>query len=135
MPRRTTHRCRIASLIISRTNRDRVIRALKSRDFVASANVCVAQRIYFFAYSRIGYMLPDPQSPLLSSPGKESADSVRMLSSPGTGATGSAPDGGKPRTRSVAAILCDASNPFDRNSCIVTPFDNEAMRDMEFYQS
>ena len=48
---------------------------------------------------------------------------------------GSALDGGKNRTRSVAAILSDASTPFDRSSFIVTPFDNEAMRDMEFYQS
>ena len=96
--------------------------------------------VYIFAYSHIGYMLPDAQSPLLSSPGKESANSVRMRSSPDPrssdpGATGSAPDGGKPRTRSVAAILCDASTPFDRSSCIVTPFDNEAVRDVEFYQS
>lgn len=98
------------------------------------------QRVYIFAYSRIGYMLPDLQSPLPSSPGKESANSVRMHSSPGLrssdhSAAGSAPDGSKPRTRTVAALLRDASAPFDRSSCIVTPFDNEAMRDMQFYQS
>ncbi|KAI9428313.1 hypothetical protein H4582DRAFT_2050406 [Lactarius indigo] len=85
-------------------------------------------------------MLPDLQSPLPSSPGKESVDSVGMHPSPSLrssdpGATGSAPDGSKPRTRTVAAILRDASAPFDRSSCIVTPFDNEAMRDMQFYQS
>lgn len=119
-----------------------VVRDEKSRDCVASANAYVAQRerVYIFAYLNIGYMLPDPQSPLPSSPGKGSTNSVRMPSSPGPrssdpGAAGSGPDGGKPQTRSVTAILRDASTPFDRNSCIVTPFDNEAMRDMEFYQS
>ncbi|KAF8273487.1 hypothetical protein EI94DRAFT_1237101 [Lactarius quietus] len=94
-------------------------------------------------YFPIGNMLPDPQSPLLSSPGEESTNSARMHSSPGprssdpgaVGSLGSAPDCGKPRTRTVAAILCDASTPFDRSSCIVTPFDNEAIRDMEFYQN
>ncbi|KAI0250660.1 hypothetical protein BJV78DRAFT_1091199, partial [Lactifluus subvellereus] len=39
------------------------------------------------------------------------------------------------RTRPIAAILRDASSPFDRNSCIVAPFDNEVRRDAEFYQN
>ena len=88
-------------------------------------------------------MLPDSPSPLLSSPGKESTISAMMHSSPGARSSdpgagivaGSVPDGGKLRTRSVAAILGDSSAPFDRSSCIVTPFDNEAMRDIELFQS
>jgi len=89
-------------------------------------------------------MLPDSPSPLLSSPGKESTNSAMIHSSPGPRSSdpgvagivaGSVPDGGKLRTRSVAAILGDSSTPFDRSSCIVTPFDNEAIRDMEFYQN
>jgi hypothetical protein len=75
-----------------------------------------------------------------SSPGKESTNSVRILSSPGARfsdptALGGASDGNKSQTRPIAAILRDASGPFDRNSYIVAPFDNEVRRDAEFYQS
>ena len=62
-----------------------------------------------------------------------------MLSSPSPVpdpvASASAPDGTQPRTRSVAAILRDASSPFDRHACIIAPFDDEIKRDAEFYQS
>jgi len=45
------------------------------------------------------------------------------------------PDANKSRTRSVAAILRDASDPLDRNTCIIAPFDDEVRRDAEFYQN
>jgi hypothetical protein len=119
-----------------------VVCDLQSRDCVASAIAFVPTDLHpRLTYSHIGYMLPDLPSPLLSSPGKESTTSAMMHSSPSLrssdlGASGGVvADGGKPRTRSVAAILGDSSTPFDRSSCIVTPFDKEAIRDMEFYQS
>jgi hypothetical protein len=85
-------------------------------------------------------MYPDSQSPPPSSPGKESANSVRIHSSPSPRfsnptASGSALDGNKSRTRPVAAILRDVSSSFDQKSCVVVPFDNEVRRDAEFYQS
>jgi hypothetical protein len=63
-----------------------------------------------------------------------------MLSSPSPVvstaiASGTQPDANKSRTRSVAAILRDASSPLDRNACIIAPFDDEVRRDAEFYQS
>ncbi|KAI0296421.1 hypothetical protein BC826DRAFT_934201 [Russula brevipes] len=84
-------------------------------------------------------MYSDIQSAYSSSPGKDSADSVGMRSSPtpvvsNTTPSGSVPNGNTSRTRSVAAILRDASTPFDRSSCIIAPFDDEVRRDAEFYQ-
>ena len=84
-------------------------------------------------------MSSDTQSPPLS-PEKDSTRSVRMLSSPSPVvstaiASGTLPDANKSRTRSVAAILRDTSNPLDRNTCIIAPFDDEVRRDAEFYQS
>ena len=63
-----------------------------------------------------------------------------MLSSPSpvvstAVASGTQLDANKSRTRSVAAILRDASSPLDRNACIIAPFDDEVRRDAEFYQS
>ena len=61
-----------------------------------------------------------------------------MLSSPAPPdpmPSGSVHDGNQSRTRSVAAILRNASNPLDRDACIIAPFDDEVRRDAEFYQS
>ncbi|KAH9979754.1 hypothetical protein BJV74DRAFT_121011 [Russula compacta] len=69
-------------------------------------------------------MYSDTQSP---SPSSLSSDPIASGSVP--------PDGTKSRTRSVAAILRDASSPFNRDFCIITPFDDEVRRDAEFYQN
>lgn len=85
-------------------------------------------------------MFSNVQSPFPSSPGEDSTNSVRVLSSPtpvprDPMPSGSVPDGNQSRTRSVADILRDASNPLDRNAGIISPFDDEVGRDAEFYQS
>jgi len=87
-------------------------------------------------------MYPDTESLFLSSPGRDSVASPRTHSSPSPVlsnaiASGTVPEGGnnKSETRSVAAILRDGSIPFDRNSCIIAPFDDEVRRDAEFHQN
>ena len=89
-------------------------------------------------------MYPDTESLFPSSPGGDSVNSPRTHSSPSpvlsnaiASASGSVPEGNnnKSQTRSVAAILRDDSIPFDRNSCVIAPFDDEVRRDAGFHQS
>ncbi|KAH9962955.1 hypothetical protein BC827DRAFT_1196134, partial [Russula dissimulans] len=86
-------------------------------------------------------MYPDTESLFPSSPGGDSVVSPRTHSSPSPVlsnaiASGSVPEGNnQSQTRSVAAILRDGSIPFDRNSCIIAPFDDEVRRDAEFHQN
>jgi len=81
-------------------------------------------------------MFPNVQSPFPSSPGKDTTNSSSPTPvPPDPMPSGSVPDGNQSRTRSVAAILRDASNPLDRNACIIVPFDDEVRRDAEFYQN
>ncbi|KAI0301649.1 hypothetical protein B0F90DRAFT_1718916 [Multifurca ochricompacta] len=85
-------------------------------------------------------MHPGTQPPIPSSPGKESVESIGIHShsppSPIARCSHPAVSGSdESRTRSVAAILRDASRSFDQKSCVITPFDNEVERDAEFYQN
>lgn len=103
-------------------------------------HILLVEKKNLFTYSCGSHMYSDTQSPSPSSREKDSANSVRMHSSPSPVssdpiASGGVSNGTKSQTRSVAAILRDASSPFDRDFCIITPFDDEVRRDAEFYQS